>query len=853
MRGRRFRLPVLLALLIAAFASASAGRLAAQAPAGNDPGTQVLQYLKGLGLDRIAAVHLENELRRTKDEARGKRVARELADLYASLLTEPGIDEQEFARRSQTLDRLVKEFPAVDSPSLAIIRLQGEFLRGEEALNLWLADANDQKSYDIAKSIFPRIGPTLVEASLRLDAERKTIQTQVDEAETVSPELDRQLASVIEAWNRAHFFAGWAEYYRWLVTERADRAALEASIGAFERYIGVAGERYPDVRPDWLALEVKYRSMAAVGLELALLALGDTTRADMVHQWLQHFSVPASVRDELPSRRLAGLLNAQRWKEAVAFAQTTIAGFTPEPTQGKVNFCVALIRGAFASPDVPPAEKAELAQLGVGRLARMRVFNVLDELVQRYDIGDEALGDGFYVQYLAAERAFEAAEKSKDPTDFDRAIEAYEAALARPEANEDPGLRGEALYRLGHALYARDRLKDAAERFESAWKALKDAGRASAGEAAWMAFMAYHKLGETDKSYFDAALSALERIVAEMPDSKIGKQARDALPRLRSKASPPQEALADWKKVPAGDPRFDEAQREIARLYDRMSSEARDASTRERIFGEASAFVAATIDSKASPETKLEAALLGARLSAKSAKPDWNAVASLLDRTAEALAAAAANSPNVREWHALRMHAAAKGDDAERARREAEWLSQNAAGTPQERDALVLQAMHAAKWNVSPERLDEIYERIADSASPESLADAENKNARAAHYRLAVKAREAGELEDAERRLALLLRAQPNELNYLLLQAQVLFARQKYVNARELALRVLRGLTAEDKRWWEAKYLQIASLAQTDPSGAEKVYRQFRLLYPEIDDPAMRERFASLAANWKSP
>jgi TolA-binding protein len=848
---RRLSDPCFVALLCAVAAFGAARHVAAQTPAANDPGTRVFEYLKGLGLDRIAAVHLENELRSTTDETRSKRLARELADLYASLLTEPGIDEQEFARRSQTLDRLVKEFPAVDSPSLVIIRLQGEFTRGEEALNLWLADANDLKSYEVVKSIFPRIGPTLAEASLRLDAERKALQTRVDEAETASPELDRQLASVTEAWNRAHFFAGWAEYYRWLVTERADRAALEASIGAFERFLGVAGEKYPDVRPDWLALEAIYRSRAAIGLELALLALGDDPRADMVHQWLQHYSVPASLREELPNWRLSGFLNAHRWKEAIDVAQTTIAAFTPEPTQGKVNFCVTLIRRAFATPDVPPAEKARLAELGIGRLARMRVFNVLDELVDRYDIGDEALGDGFYVQYLAAERAFEAAEKSKDPADYDKAIAGYEAALARPEAEEDPSLRGDALYRLGHALYGRERMKEAAEKFESAWKALKEAGRSSTGEAAWMAFVAYYELGKTDKSYYDAALSALERIVAEMPESETGKKARDALPKLRALASSPQDALAAWKMVPAGDPKFDAAQREIAKLYGRMFTEAEDAQARERIRAEANVFVSATLESKASPDTRLAAALLGGRLAATAAKPDWAAVASMLDRAAGSLATAPASSSEVREWHALRMNAAAKTDDAARARQEAEWISTNAAGTPQERIALVLQAQNAAKWNVSADRLDEIYDRIASSATPDELA--EDKNARAAHYRLAVKAQQSGDLEDAERRLALLLRAQPDELNYLLLQARVLFAREKYVAARELALKVLRGLSAKDDRWWEAKYLQVASLAQTDPPGAEKVYRQFRLLYPEIPDSEMRERFETLAAKWKSP
>ena len=47
--------------------------------------------------------------------------------------------------------------------------------------------------------------------------------------------------------------------------------------------------------------------------------------------------------------------------------------------------------------------------------------------------------------------------------------------------------------------------------------------------------------------------------------------------------------------------------------------------------------------------------------------------------------------------------------------------------------------------------------------------------------------------------------------------------------------------------WLEAKYYQISCLQKVDAAAAEKVFKQFQVLYPDVKSAAWREKFAELA------
>jgi hypothetical protein len=56
----------------------------------------------------------------------------------------------------------------------------------------------------------------------------------------------------------------------------------------------------------------------------------------------------------------------------------------------------------------------------------------------------------------------------------------------------------------------------------------------------------------------------------------------------------------------------------------------------------------------------------------------------------------------------------------------------------------------------------------------------------------------------------------------------------------------LAGLESGSDEWFEAKYYQLACLEQTDRPTAEKVFKQFKVLFPDVKSAAWRERFTEL-------
>jgi hypothetical protein len=76
------------------------------------------------------------------------------------------------------------------------------------------------------------------------------------------------------------------------------------------------------------------------------------------------------------------------------------------------------------------------------------------------------------------------------------------------------------------------------------------------------------------------------------------------------------------------------------------------------------------------------------------------------------------------------------------------------------------------------------------------------------------------------------------------------FAAADYAASLDCWRRLLGGVSPGSEAWLEAKYHQLACLLQTDRPTAEKVWRQFQLLYPEIKSPAWKDRFAELATQF---
>jgi len=237
-------------------------------------------------------------------------------------------------------------------------------------------------------------------------------------------------------------------------------------------------------------------------------------------------------------------------------------------------------------------------------------------------------------------------------------------------------------------------------------------------------------------------------------------------------------------------------------------------------------------------------------------KPDQARVSALLTSVASAASHLDASNPAAVEYQYRRLQAAQNAGDNRAVQQAADAIAQHGAGTPYELPALVVtaraadRAVAAASSSARPAKVAEaarIYERLVALLGESPAVLSSNKNALAAASKLAQYDEELGRWQAAADRLARLVEAAPRDRRLLRRAglAEVKAGRNSQAVAHWRTL--LGGLETGSDDWLEAKYYQLACLEQTDRDAAEKVYKQFKVLFPEVKSAAWREKFAELA------
>jgi hypothetical protein len=76
------------------------------------------------------------------------------------------------------------------------------------------------------------------------------------------------------------------------------------------------------------------------------------------------------------------------------------------------------------------------------------------------------------------------------------------------------------------------------------------------------------------------------------------------------------------------------------------------------------------------------------------------------------------------------------------------------------------------------------------------------------------------------------------------------FQTGRHAESLEHWRKLLAGLSSGSDEWLEAKYYQLACLLKTDKPAADKVWKQFKLLFPEVKSAAWKDKFAELEKNF---
>ena len=857
------------ALLVRIFALICCACLRTLALAADDEAATVERYLSRLGLSELRVRHLEREVDQGADGESRQKAAKKLADAYAQALMDAAEDPPRFERLKQQIDKLLLQNPQASTPGVQVALLQADFQRGETLFTTWMEDPRDKQSLARAAEILAPLSAQFEEKTKDLNAATDKLAEGLegikgDEARRIA-EADLNRLQAIAA--RATYFSGWSRYYLG-VTQRdptAAQADFTAAKALFCDVLGVGDEKdYGEVDVPSLGLESTWRARTALGLALTEAGLGRLAAAERCFGWLQHASAPANLRDQAAFWQVQGLLNVANYAAAAEFAQRRIEAFSNPPTPGKNSLCVALIRAGAAEDSPEKTSSARpLIELGIRGLARLRQFETLSQLVARYKL-DQAGGAaaGFYLTWLKGRQQFFAAEKTKDATDYQAAAATLAAALELPDGRRDLFAAAQCRYHLAWCRFRLDDLELAARLFHEASPVLVDGQKDLAVQAAWMEFASFQKLAETkkEKKYSVAAVAALQGLKRDFPESEQAAKAELLIARLQQDLSP-EEAIASLAAIKPGEASYASARFEIAQLlFQRWNKAKADKTKSAPAAGEALTAVDTFLAAKgASGEQRLRGCLIALQILFETTPMDEKRAAQYLTTATPAGDALSPQSPLAAEFHYRRLQLAQKTGDKTTVAEAANWIADKGVGSPYEMPALVIVARQAddsvaaaddSSRKARQAEAAEVYARLAAlvGESPEAIAEVKNSlavNSRLAHYDESL-----GRWKEAAARLDKIVAALPSDKKYLRRAGIAHFQAGEHAAALEQWRKLLSGVESGSEEWLEAKYHQLACLAKTDRASAVKVWKQFKLLFPEIKSEAWKDKFAALEADF---
>ena len=874
--------------LAALLLASAAGMLRAQQP----PGDKLEAYLLRLGLSDLRVRRLERIAENETDEQARLAAGIKLADAYAERLMAVAEDESAFQAIKGRVDKLLARLPQAKTPSLTVMLLQADFQRAESLINAWLdgaAEAPPMPPTELpdlsalpasqappppeAVQTLTRIVPELVRLVKQLNAAAEKVLVGADElsSEEGRQEAEQESLRLQAVAARATYFAGWGHYYLGLTkTNDTARGDFQSAKQFFLDVLGITDEKdYQPVEVEGLGLESIWRARTAIGLGLAETALGRTEAAATCFRWLEHASAPANLRDEAVFWQLKGLLNVRKFDAAAALAELKVETFSSPPTPGKNSFCIALIRtGASQIRSPMLGTKTAVRKLllaGIGGLARLRQFDTLGQLVSKYNLQElPEARDSFYLVWLSGRQQFLAAEKTKERVDYEAAASTLERALTRPDSRQDLYAAGQCRYYLAWSYFRLEELEAAAKSFHEVTPVLREGEQELAVQANWMEFAAWQALAQkrNEPRFATSAIAALNALKRDFPGSEQAAKADIYIARLQQNVSP-DEAIASLARVKPDEANYQAAQFEIVSLrYQLWKKAAADETARERRGGELLAsidgFLSAAGESGWEDE-RLRACLMAVEVLSADAQQQPEKIDRYLNHAKSAAETLAASHPLLPEYHYRRLQHAQRTKDDAQLREEAEWLVTHGAGTPYELPALVLAARQAdqaadaasaSDRRARQEQAAEIYRRLASAVgdSPEAIAGA--KNALAANSRLAAYDEALGRWKEAAARLDKIVAAFPSDKKYLRRAGLAHVNAGNHVAAGIHWRKLLSGLRGGSDEWLEAKYYQLTCLLATDRPAAEKVFRQFKLLYPEVESAAWQEKFTALESQF---
>ncbi len=828
-----------------------------------DDDEAIESLLTRLGLVDLHVIHLESRVKSAQPGPPREKLAQRLADLYAERLMNSAEDRARYDDTVRRIEALIRDIPQANTPALRVMLLQADYTRAETLIVKWLNDRDETAALAEANQVLARIAPSLEEYYGTLN---KNVETMFSELDAIKDEDQREtkqqaLTRLQAVAGRATYFAGWANYYLGVGKQNVDAAKGQFTTArkAFQQLLDLpADEPYDDVDAEWLGLESIWRSRALIGLGLSEAALGNLAGSRVCFRLLDDVRTPPMIRDQGAYWFLQGMLNAGHLAEAAEYAAEQIEKYSGGATDGKIGFCVALVRAGFADSGNPSPVTRHLGELGIRGLAQLRQFPVIRQLMTKYKI-EVGGASGFYLTWIKGQQQFAAAEESKQPDEYKTAAQTLASALEDAQAKNDVISAGQCRYNLAWCHFRLEDFAESARHFEQAVSALKQAGGSTAAESAWMALVSYCRLAAAEKRYTAAAIDAAKTLKREFPGTDHAKNADYLITKLEQSSASVEESIRALQDIKPGDPQYLASRFDLCLLHHRRWSQAREDKAQA---GPAARDLQQSVDAyltaakrDADESRKLRATLLVVDAALTPSPPDFDNGRAYLDKAEPFATSLPTGDSAVVEYYYWMFRLAKETDDASGQRRHAQWLIDNARGSAYERSAIVTMAVAAdeavksaaaAALRQRQQEAAGIYTRLVDLLGDSSEAIANDKNARIANSRLADYEYDLGQFDKAGDRLEKVLATQPDSKTYLRRTGLAQFHAGRHTAALAHWRKLTAGLEKGSEPWFEAKYYQIACLAKTDKETAGQVHRQLNLLYPDVPFANWRDKLRGL-------
>ncbi len=826
---------------------------------------EVARWLERHDLDRLLAVHLEEQLTGLTAEERDALVL-ELVGIYAKLLesTDDPALLRELEERSR---RLLAATTQNVGEELRLALLRGSY-RGAERIaeNHRLRQSTPE---DLARAgeILSEIIPKLTRLGSQIDSrlkvtERRLMRTGGNEATVLAERAE----DIQQLHTQCSFLTAWALYYQSWLNRRPDNARVAEERFARLLDAETARPQPPDISVDLRAIEAMARCILGMALCKSLTSSSATALA-----WIDLLSHPQTwepLRDQVPAWKLVIHLEHEEFRAARTLLAT--AGGGPEG-EGPPLAWIRLAAVHALEAEDRNREAAQLARLAVTRLAARGELKAVLDLAERY--GVTALGDsGFAFRYVRGVQHYDRAREAHggeqpvaDPRQaalYDDAAGQFEAALAEDDADQYREAAASCRWLIGWCRFFQERFLDARAAFRLAAGSL---GRDQAPEALWMAVVCLDRAVTDGHDELAGELAALiDEILVSYPVSPYTEKLklRRALQR-----DPSAEVVEELLSISADSDVYGVAREQAARMLYTLFRD----STGDRRLSFGNEYLTVALPLLAAGRSRAAGEAVGAFV-ARSRQVLEVALADGIGRlTAAARVLEAIDELSQREdlsahrdeFDCRRVQerllagdpaaAEAVGDELWARNPDSIWarLSQRA-----------LFGYGLARWKTDRGVVDPVFQELVLRHGRRVIAEYEDRpdaltQTRVLAYHAAVAEahlidwQRGGDPIQAAAALALyerLLTAAPGDARFLRATAILSEALDRVEQALQCWRTLVAGSPFTSDRWYEAKFHVISLLAETDPTRARAVMDQHKQLNPGYGPEPWASRLRQLDA-----